>query len=285
MAQSAPHWTLSRDAHSTLTGRSMRSYRSEPHLHDTYTIAFMSEGSAVVRTRGLACLWTPGTLFLANPYEVHEGRTLDPSVALEYEVFYPSVELVLEAVGASRRAATLPGFSCPVVADALVVAELSDILFRGPGAERRGSSTGLTSSAVEESLIRFFRRHADLLNRSMERDEVASVRKACRLMQEAEAMDCVISLAELASHVGVSRYYFIRLFHSVTGLAPNAYLRQLRLSKARRLICDGRSLAEAAVESGFADQAHLTREFKRVFGTTPGKIARDIELHPAVAGA
>jgi histidinol-phosphate aminotransferase len=56
----------------------------------------------------------------------------------------------------------------------------------------------------------------------------------------------------------------------VTRLAPNVFFRPLWLSKARRLICQGYPLAEAAIEPDIADQAHMTREFNRALGGTPG---------------
>ncbi|MNL57460.1 DNA-binding transcriptional activator FeaR [compost metagenome] len=46
-----------------------------------------------------------------------------------------------------------------------------------------------------------------------------------------------------------------------------------RLEQARRMIATGHSLAGAALETGFADQAHFTRHFKRAYGVTPGRWA------------
>ncbi len=53
------------------------------------------------------------------------------------------------------------------------------------------------------------------------------------------------------------------------GLAPHAYLVQLRLARARRLLADGLSPAETAAALGFADQSHLGRWFRRAYGLTP----------------
>jgi AraC-like DNA-binding protein len=61
-----------------------------------------------------------------------------------------------------------------------------------------------------------------------------------------------------------------RAFSATFGLAPSAYQRQLRLRAARRLLGLGVPPAEAAAQAGFADQAHLTRWFRRVYGVTPG---------------
>jgi AraC-like DNA-binding protein len=81
-----------------------------------------------------------------------------------------------------------------------------------------------------------------------------------------------ISLSELASMAQMSRSHFAVLFRQLTGYTPHQYLLLVRLNHARKLIAQSnpvRSLAEIAAMSGFCDQAHLNRHFRRVFGTTP----------------
>jgi AraC-like DNA-binding protein len=78
------------------------------------------------------------------------------------------------------------------------------------------------------------------------------------------------SLAELAALSGLSRYQVLRRFEREYGLPPHAWLIQQRLERARGWIRAGSSLADAAVRSGFADQSHMTRDFARIFGYTPG---------------
>jgi AraC-like DNA-binding protein len=75
---------------------------------------------------------------------------------------------------------------------------------------------------------------------------------------------------DLAAAAGCSRYAATRAFTAVYGLAPSDYQRQLRLRAARALLTSGSSAAEAAATAGFADQAHLTRWFRRYYGVTPG---------------
>jgi AraC-like DNA-binding protein len=58
-----------------------------------------------------------------------------------------------------------------------------------------------------------------------------------------------------------------RQFRDRYGVAPSAYLRQLRLREARRLAA-GAAIAEVAFATGFADQSHLTRWFRRTYGIT-----------------
>jgi AraC-like DNA-binding protein len=83
-----------------------------------------------------------------------------------------------------------------------------------------------------------------------------------------------LTLAEAASLLGASETHLVRAFTREFGIAPHQYLTGRRLDRARHLLLDGRTVAETAVEVGFYDQAHLTRNFKRLLGVTPGTFVR-----------
>ena len=84
-------------------------------------------------------------------------------------------------------------------------------------------------------------------------------------------LDFPILLEELATILGCTSYHLIRLFRLQKGMTPHAYLTQLRLEKARSLIDDGVALSDAAIQAGLSDQSHLTRQFKKRYGVTPGQ--------------
>ena len=79
-----------------------------------------------------------------------------------------------------------------------------------------------------------------------------------------------LTAEDLAAAAGCSRFAAYRAFSRAYGLAPSDYQRQLRIRAARGLLSDGVSPARTAAETGFADQAHLTRWFRRYYGVTPG---------------
>jgi methylphosphotriester-DNA--protein-cysteine methyltransferase len=60
----------------------------------------------------------------------------------------------------------------------------------------------------------------------------------------------------------------------VVGLTPAEYARVERIARAKALLAAGESPASAAARTGFADQAHLTRWVRAVYGVTPGRIGR-----------
>lgn len=84
------------------------------------------------------------------------------------------------------------------------------------------------------------------------------------------------TLTDTAHAAGVDRFTLLRRFRRELDTTPHAYLVMLRLARAQRRLAAGASPAEAAIESGFADQAHLGRWFRRVHGITPGAYARQV---------
>ena len=81
---------------------------------------------------------------------------------------------------------------------------------------------------------------------------------------------CELTAHDLAAAAGCSRYAAYRAFRQAYGLSPSDYQRQLRVQTARRLLSAGGAPAQVAADAGFADQAHLTRWFRRYYGVTPG---------------
>jgi len=82
------------------------------------------------------------------------------------------------------------------------------------------------------------------------------------------------TLADLATMTGLSKYQVLRRFERAYGLPPHAWLLRQRAERARVLIRDGSSLTTAAAAAGFADQSHMTRVFRRLYGYTAGTLRR-----------
>jgi AraC family transcriptional regulator len=82
-------------------------------------------------------------------------------------------------------------------------------------------------------------------------------------------------VADAAREVGVHPVHFVRTFRRFFYCTPGEYLRWCRIEKAKSLLASSNlSLAEAALESGYADQSQLSKAFKRHFGVSPGEYRR-----------
>lgn len=94
-----------------------------------------------------------------------------------------------------------------------------------------------------------------------------------------------VSLDDLARLASVSRFHFARCFRSSTGESPMAFLRRLRVERAKQLLARGNPICDVAVELGFYDQSHLTRHFTRIVGTSPGRYAQWVQRRAALSPA
>ncbi len=94
-----------------------------------------------------------------------------------------------------------------------------------------------------------------------------------RDLLDARLLD-VITLEEAARQVHAHPTHLVRAFSAAFGIAPHQYVTSRRVDLARRLLLAGQPPGEVATAAGFYDQSHLTRHFKRIVGTTPGRYAR-----------
>lgn len=97
---------------------------------------------------------------------------------------------------------------------------------------------------------------------------VGAIKRVCEFIRMYYSQD--LSLKQLSRVACLSPFYLQRLFLENTGVSPHDYLVHFRIKKARELLTEGHSIAGVALDTGFVDQSHFTRSFKRITGTTPG---------------
>lgn len=244
-------------------------HECDPHLHDTYSIALVRSGEAKCTIRNKTHTVVAGDVMIINPYEVSFGGCGDHT--FEYDVLYPSCALMNDLLEFCDVTGGYPVFRDAVIGKC----ERAEQVFRSVDEYLTHLSGTNTHRHIELALGQLLRGRP-LLSDDVEFTETSrdAIVLACELIRNEHRVP--VDLASIAEQVGLSRYYFIRLFQKFTRLTPSAYLRQVRLSEARRLIVEGAELASAAAEAGFSDQAHMTRTFKQTFGFTPGQLKRGI---------
>ncbi|MEW5992485.1 MAG: AraC family transcriptional regulator [Chloroflexota bacterium] len=103
------------------------------------------------------------------------------------------------------------------------------------------------------------------------------VAEAVRAVLDARLVE-PLTLAEVAAQAGWSPAHAARAFSEVFGISPHAYLLGRRLDAARDRILAGQPLADVAVATGFFDQPHLTRHFRRFLGATPAGFRSGVRM-------
>ena len=88
-----------------------------------------------------------------------------------------------------------------------------------------------------------------------------------------ERLEQRLTLADIASEIGMSVYHMCRRFRRATGMTMWQYRQKLRLREALEDVSESpRSLVDIALESGFSSHSHFTSQFRREFGRTPSTI-------------
>ena len=82
-----------------------------------------------------------------------------------------------------------------------------------------------------------------------------------------------ITVEELAAHVHMSKYHFLRKFKELTGVTAHSFITDKRLIKACEELREGKNITLAYQAAGFADYSSFLRNFKAAYGVSPGKYA------------
>jgi AraC-like DNA-binding protein len=235
------------------------------HSHETYSFGLTEQGAQAFDCRGAARTSAAGMVMAFNPDEPHDGHAA-VAAGFTYRIVHIGPSLITDLLSdkAGKRVG-LPLFAEPVQYDPVLAAALRRLYDSLTGSRlARDESLAMAVSAlvqrgarssVPEPLMR-------------DADQLAAVRRVEALLHDRYSEE--ITSDELAEAAGCSRFALYRAFRGRHGMAPSDYQRQLRLRAARRLLAQGHGLASAATEAGFADQAHLTRWFRRYYGITPG---------------
>ena len=96
--------------------------------------------------------------------------------------------------------------------------------------------------------------------------QAAKVTKACRMIEQSEA---VPALEDLARHVGVSTSHFHRLFRQITGLTPRAYAVAQREKRVRQELGRSHTVTEAIYDAGYNSNGRFYEQSNKVLGMTP----------------
>ncbi|WAH61298.1 AraC family transcriptional regulator [Pseudomonas silvicola] len=237
--------------------------RFVPHVHDGFVIGMIVDGAQRYRYRGADHLAPRGTLVLINPDEVHTGSKGHDQGWL-YRAFYPHntrLDSLMQELDIS---------TCATHA-------FSETLYRDPdlvaGFHHLHRLLENASEALEqqtlwrEMMLALFARHAKLRLPGEAGREPRAIARAKELLLTHLAEPP--SLEALAEAVHLSPFHFARCFRKATGLPPHAWLMQQRLARARALLRDGCLPVQVAMQLGFADQSHLSRQFKKVYGVGP----------------
>jgi AraC-like DNA-binding protein len=238
------------------------------HTHEGYAIGVMEAGVEAFTYQGAAHQAPAGSIVAIHPGEVHTGHAAIPD-GWTYRMLYPEVSLMQKAAAELMpRSPGVPYFAKPVIYDPQLAAQLRQLHI--------ALETSLSRLELESRFLwlfaQFIVRYADV------RPHSTPIGNESQLVQRIQDYlganyKHSISLEQLAQLVNLKPLRLLRLFRKHVGLPPHVYLVQTRVANAKALLRLGIPLAQVAVDTGFTDQSHLTRHFKRLVGVTPKQYA------------
>ena len=234
------------------------------HSHESYSFGVTEDGSQAFTCRNERHVSGAGMVMTFNPDDPHDGHAAGDG-GFTYRMVHIWPEFFTSLTGDSLGGSARPLFRSPVIDDPAAAGALRGLHRALTGAatelERCERLTGTAALLARHAAVRLPARGP----RSPDRQVAARIR--ARIHDDYAAN---LTADQLAAAAGCSRFTAYRTFTQAYGLAPSDYHRQLRVRAARRLLSAGVTPAVAAAETGFADQAHLTRWFRRYYGVTPG---------------
>ncbi len=241
------------------------------HTHEFFTIGVVIDGEGTMWYRGRNHVTRCGDVVVIPPGEVHTGAPAPGAPVLSYLAAHVPGD-VLAAVSAElqglRRGEELE-LEAPVIRDAALAKEL----------RRINAAYDAADEALLLALDLLIRRHAkspQLRDAARRLIEPRLVRVTRDVIEDCYGDNSQTSLQALAQRVGVSPFYLVRVFTRTTGLSPHRYLVQTRVRHAAQFLAKGVEASFVAAMTGFADQSHLTMQFKRYVGITPSSYQRCI---------
>jgi len=240
--------------------------------------AYESSGMPQGEHRGLPSPWITFIVSVDGPVRVSgtvdEGDRFDPSVATSYDVIVAGLHPVAARVEQPAEQRGVQLALHPLAAQALLGCRSAELL--GPGDhghevlgraatelhDRVGSRTD--PDGWLDEVERWLRCRTADARRTSVRPEVAAA------WQVAQATQGRCRVEDLARTVQLSPRQLRALMLAETGLSPKQLCRQFRFDGVVARLADGDcTLAQIAAENGYADQAHLAREFRQMAGCTP----------------
>lgn len=233
----------------------------DKHSHAHFSIGAITGGhSHYLNQRSLQEVG-PGSLVLMNPEEVHACNPIADQ-PWSYLMFYLDTDWLRGQQEEAGLGSEFRPFDMTASRDPLLYQGLQHLhhqLVKAPDPLAREVACHLFSRQLL----------ARLTPARWDDRPPQHLQRAAELMQDDSASP--LSLSQLSAVAGLTPSHFVRAFSHHYGMTPHAYLLDRRIRHARTLLKQGQPLAEVALASGFADQAHFQRQFKRRVAATPGQ--------------
>lgn len=232
------------------------------HFHEHYVIGFVENGERCLSCRNKEYTIEQGSVLLFHPGDNHACVQSDNDT-LDYRGFNISREVMLDLSEEVTGKRQLPGFSKNVVYDEGAICylrPLHEMVMNGVGEFGKEENLLFLISTLIQNYGQPFESCIPECRQEIDR--------ACEFMDKHFTER--IYLDQICRHAGLSKSTLLRAFTKAKGITPYRYLETVRINEAKKLLANGMSPLEAAIQTGFSDQSHFTNYFSSFIGLAPG---------------
>jgi AraC-like DNA-binding protein len=240
-------------------------FSEEPNWHEEFTVGQIDSGVVQLTHEGKTEHITNDKVMIVNAGEVHSADGIG-APSLGFRMFYIPESSFREVVSQRTKLSGILNFSQTVLSDPSVSRDLSKAL------HTLDSDASLLAKQemllnIMAVVIRRFSSWSGVIDRSA---APSTLDRAREYIHDRISED--VSLDDLGTETGLTKFHLLRVFRNRFGLPPHAYQLQQRVLQAKRML-KSFSPAYVALECGFSDQSHFTRVFRAHTGTTPRRYA------------
>lgn len=242
---------------------SYQNYEFAQHFHTVPAIGVVDRGTMSTYCQSSTHILPTGTVFLLNPGEVHAPKSATEN-GWAFRVLYLEKEFFRNR--SEDFGSGVPQFVTPFVQDAALAASL----LRLHRKLERDADTLNIENDLADVFTHLSERHVSEPGGDPAiRDERGKILRVKDHLHRNYWKN--LSVEDLTEIAQFSRFHLMRTFRRDVGLSPHAYLTQIRVEAAKKLLSEGASIVDVASDTGSTDQSHFTRHFKRITGVTPGQ--------------
>lgn len=230
------------------------------HIHETFSMGINLKEKSIYTNKNEKYELDFGMLALVNPNELHSCNPILKTPNLYYMMFLDEKWCHSIQKSICDECDSFKAFPKAILYDEKLYYEfksLCETIF-----------SDISSFEKENELINFFTKlFKPYLEESTSKIEDPIFDKILEFLKENYQEN--ISLEELSQKFKLNSFYIIRLFKSKINMTPHAYLLNIKINKAKKLLKEGYSIVDTALECGFTDQSHFHRNFSKIVATTP----------------
>lgn len=237
------------------------------HFHDYYVIGFIEKGQRYLLCKNQEYIINPGDITIFNPRDTHtceqaDGKTLD------YRCINIQPDIMRQTVFEITGREYLPSFTQAVLYHSELAASLRELHLRISEEETDFKKDELFLFLIEQLI----QEYSDTAPVHFVQEPASEIKTVCDYLESNYTK--TITLDGLSALAGLSKYHFLRSFTKQKGISPYSYLETIRIGNAKKLLEQGIPPIEVAFQTGFSDQSHFSKFFKKLIGLTPRQYMR-----------